>query len=78
MEEKPVVRSKTVWLNVALLAVSGVLAFLIASPEFIELTRDNPRIILWLTVAAGAVSAIGNVALRFVTVQPLQNPLDPK
>ena len=58
MKTKSALASKTVWSNLAVLAV-GVLTYL----QGHELIVENPTVVSLLAVAIG----IGNVLLRFVT-----------
>ena len=58
MPPKPALASKTIWANMAIIAV-GVLTYL----QGHELIMDNPTVVSVLAVAVG----IGNVILRLVT-----------
>ena len=63
MEPKSPVKSKTVWANIAVIAV-GVMGYLHGH----ELIAENPTVVAVLGVAIG----IGNVILRFVTEEPIK------
>ena len=63
MEKKSVLKSKTVWANMAVIAV-GVLGYL----QGHELIVENPTVVAILGVAIG----VGNVILRLVTDKPVK------
>ena len=63
MKPKSALVSKTVWANMAVLAV-GVLTYL----QGHELIVENPTVVSMLAVAVG----VGNVILRFVTTDPIK------
>ena len=63
MKPKSALASKTVWANMAVLAV-GVLTYL----QGHELIVENPTVVSLLAVAVG----VGNVILRFVTTEPIK------
>ncbi len=63
MNPKKVLRSKTIWANIAVVVV-GVLAYLQGN----EIILENPTIVSALAVAVG----LGNVLLRFVTSEPIK------
>lgn len=60
---KSAVKSKTIWANVAVIAV-GVLGYL----QGHELIAENPDLVAIFGIAIG----IGNVLLRFVTSEPVK------
>lgn len=60
---KSALKSKTIWANVAVIAV-GVLGYL----QGHELIAENPDVVAVLGIAIG----IGNVLLRFVTSEPVK------
>lgn len=60
---KSALASKTIWANLAVLAV-GVAGYL----EGHELIADNPTVVSILAMTVG----IGNVILRFVTETPVE------
>ena len=63
MDPKPVLKSKTVWLN--LLVIGAGVASYIAGHE---LVADNTALVSILGVVVGVM----NVALRFVTDKPVK------
>lgn len=63
MQRKSAVTSKTIWANMAVIAV-GVLGYL----QGHELIAENPTVVAMLGVAIG----VGNVILRFVTDKPIK------
>jgi len=63
LKPKNALASKTVWANIAVLAV-GVLTYL----QGHDLIVDNPTVVSMLAVAVG----VGNVLLRFVTKDPIK------
>ena len=62
-DTKSPLKSKTVWANMAVIAV-GVLGYL----QGHELIVENPTVVAMLGIAIG----IGNVILRFVTDKPIK------
>ena len=60
MNSKPMIRSKTMWVNI-ITAVAGVLTALGGS----ELIQDNPQ----MAGVAATVIAVVNVFLRFMTTE---------
>jgi hypothetical protein len=62
MNGKPILQSKTFWAN-AITAIAGVVAALSGS----DLIQANPQ---WAAIAA-TVMGVVNIALRFVTNQPV-------
>jgi len=58
MDKKPAIKSKTIWANMAVIAV-GVLTYL----QGHELIIENPTVVSILAVAVG----VGNVILRLIT-----------
>lgn len=63
METKPALKSKTIWANMAVIAV-GVLGYL----QGHELIASSPEVVALLGIAVG----VGNVILRFVTSLPVK------
>ncbi len=63
MNPKKIIRSKTIWANLAIVLV-GVLGYLQGN----EIILENPTIVSALAVAVG----LGNVLLRFVTSEPIK------
>lgn len=63
VETKPPVQSKTLWVNVIVVAVA-CLSFLLDH----ELVRDNADIVRYGTIAI----AVANIVLRFLTASPLR------
>ena len=63
MEPKKILQSKTIWANMAIIAV-GVLTYL----QGHDLIVANPTVVSAIAIAVG----IGNVLLRFVTSEPIK------
>ncbi len=62
MSPKPAQNSKTLWVNVAVVAVAGLTGMLGT-----EVVANNPELVTYFTMLVGGV----NVFLRFVTNSPV-------
>lgn len=62
METKPVLASRTMWINAATLVV-GVLGYLVGQ----DMIADNASLMAILVAVQGAV----NIALRFITTKKI-------
>lgn len=63
METKTVFQSRTMWVNLATLAV-GVLGYLVGQ----DMISDNASLMAILVAIQGAV----NIGLRFITTKPIE------
>ena len=62
MQPKPAQNSKTLWVNVAVVAVAGLTGMLGT-----DVIASNPQLVAYFTMAIGGV----NVFLRFMTNSPV-------
>lgn len=62
MTPKPAQNSKTLWVNIAVVAVAGLTGMLGT-----EVVTNNPQLVVYFTMLVGGV----NVLLRFLTNSPV-------